>query len=124
MNSDDDGSAALVILDDVHLPKRPRLVQMFGSELGDVALKLPLICFAGQPDALDVAGFVEIWIVDPPMFSGAAFDVLLEPGDREETLGDGFFKLIEIKRPPKDEKPHDNHGIGRPVHTQPRRVYG
>ena len=91
MDAYDDGSPALVILDDVHLPKRPRLVQMFGSKLGDVALKLTLVRLAWKPDALDVAGFVEIRIVDPPMFSGAAFDVLLEPGDGEETLSDGFF---------------------------------
>ncbi len=90
---------------------------MFGSKLSDVALKLPLVCLAWQPDALDVAGFVEVRIVGPPIFPATALDVLLEPGDREETLGDGFFQLIEIKRPPKDEEPHDNHRICRPVHT-------
>ena len=87
-------------------------------------LKLLLVCLAWQPDALDVPGFVEVRIVNPPMFSGATFNVLLEPRDDEETLGYGLFKLVEIKWPPKDEEPHDNHGIGRPVHTQPRGVYG
>ena len=97
---------------------------MFGSKLGDVALKFPLICFAWKPDALDVPEFVEIGVIHPPMFSGAALDALFEPRDREKALCDGRLKLIEIDRPPKCEKSHNDHGIGWPVHTQPRHVHG
>ena len=84
MDPKDDRSAALVILDNVQLPQRPRFIQMFGSKLGDVALKLPLVCVAWKPDAFDVPGFVEIGVIHPPMFARTALDALLEPRDREE----------------------------------------
>ena len=74
--------------------------------------------------ALDVPGFVEIGVIHPPIFSGAALDALFEPRDREEALCDGRLKLIEVDRPPKCEKSHNDHRIGWPVHAQPRHVHG
>ena len=124
MEAGDDGGPAFIILDDVKLPKRARLVELVGSELRDVALKLALISLAGKADALDVPRCVEVRIVDPPTLARAAFDVLPEPGHREEPLRDGALHLVEVERPLKYKDAHDDHGVCRPVHPQPGRIHG
>ncbi len=124
MDADNDRSAAFVILHDAQLPKRPRLVQGFGSEIGDVALQLDLIGLARKAHAPDVPRSFEMGVVDPPQLACAALDMLLETGDCQEALGDGFLKLIEIDRPLKYKDADDNHRIRRPVHPEPGRIHG
>ena len=88
MEARDHRGAALVVLHDAHLPERARLVQSLRGEFGDVTLKFGLPALAWKPDALDVPRPVEIGIVDPPIFAAAHLDMLPQPGDGEETLGD------------------------------------
>ncbi|RDI55111.1 hypothetical protein DES45_11055 [Microvirga subterranea] len=123
MDAPDDGSAALVVLDDVELPQRPVRIERACGLLRHETLQLVLAARIREPRARDVARDIETRVVDPIRRAGAALDPLPEAVEPQKAGADDALEEIEIDGRLKLENADDLHEVVGPIHAQPRRIH-